>query len=389
MRLQIQPTGPVSVCLENAAGEPLIQNLTLDAGQDTEMFRSKRFRMSFGTGEAVMRVDGKAVPGLRRRPDRLRGARRRQAEGAARVRAPDLLGMSVRAGIVVTGTEVLSGIVTDRNGPWLSERLRERGVELAHIVVVADRPDDVRAALDFLAGEGVDVIFTSGGLGPTADDLTAEVVGAFAGRPMVLDPALEERILAILRRNRGRWRSYSEEAMRAGNRKQAMIPRRRDDPRAGRDRARPGRRRRPTAPGRSSSCCPARPASCARCGTRRSRRAPLRAVLDRAGTLEARMLRLYGVPESEIALSLLAIEDGGRAARPARDHDLPAAGGDRDRDRVPARRRAGVYDAFVGRRARAPRRHAVLRGRVDDRRAGRRRCSPGARSRSPSRAPAG
>jgi cytoskeleton protein RodZ len=62
VRLQIQPTGPVSVCLENAAGEPLIQNLTLEANQDTETFRSKRFRMSFGTGEAVMRVDGKAYP---------------------------------------------------------------------------------------------------------------------------------------------------------------------------------------------------------------------------------------------------------------------------------------------------------------------------------------
>jgi cytoskeleton protein RodZ len=58
-RLQIQPTGPVSVCLENAAGEPLIQNVTLQANQDTETFRSKRFRVSFGTGEAVMRVDGK------------------------------------------------------------------------------------------------------------------------------------------------------------------------------------------------------------------------------------------------------------------------------------------------------------------------------------------
>jgi cytoskeletal protein RodZ len=62
VRLQIQPLGPVSVCLENAAGEPLIQNLTLEANQDTETFRSKRFRMSFGTGEAVMRVDGKAYP---------------------------------------------------------------------------------------------------------------------------------------------------------------------------------------------------------------------------------------------------------------------------------------------------------------------------------------
>ena len=61
-RLQIQPTGPVSVCLEDVAGEPLIGNLTLDAGQDTETFRSKRFRVSFGTGAAVIRVDGKAYP---------------------------------------------------------------------------------------------------------------------------------------------------------------------------------------------------------------------------------------------------------------------------------------------------------------------------------------
>jgi cytoskeleton protein RodZ len=61
-RMQIQPTGPVSVCLENAAGEPLIENVTLQANQDTETFRSKRFMVSFGTGEAVMRVDGKAYP---------------------------------------------------------------------------------------------------------------------------------------------------------------------------------------------------------------------------------------------------------------------------------------------------------------------------------------
>jgi nicotinamide-nucleotide amidase len=218
--------------------------------------------------------------------------------------------MSVRAGIVVTGTEVLSGIVTDRNGPWLSERLRERGVVLAHIVVVADRPDDVRAALDFLAREGVDVIFTSGGLGPTADDLTAEVVAGFAGRPMVLDPALEERILAILQRNRGRWRSYGEEAMRAGNRKQAMIP-------EGATILEPVG----TAPGlvvppASGSgplvvVLPGPPGELRPMWAAAVETAPLRAVLDRAGSLEQRMLRLYGVPESEIALSLLAIEEAG------------------------------------------------------------------------------
>jgi cytoskeleton protein RodZ len=62
VRLQIQPTGPVSVCLEDAGGEPVIRNVTLQANQDTETFRSKRFTMSFGTGEAVMRVDGKPYP---------------------------------------------------------------------------------------------------------------------------------------------------------------------------------------------------------------------------------------------------------------------------------------------------------------------------------------
>ena len=96
--------------------------------------------------------------------------------------------MSVRAGIVVTGTEVLSGRVSDRNGPWLSERLAERGIEVAHILVVGDRPADVLAALRFMAAEGHDLVITSGGLGPTEDDLTAEVVGDFAGREMVLDP---------------------------------------------------------------------------------------------------------------------------------------------------------------------------------------------------------
>jgi hypothetical protein len=59
VRLQILPTGPVSVCLENGSGEPLIANLTLDAGDDSETFEAKRFRVSFGTGAAVMRVDGK------------------------------------------------------------------------------------------------------------------------------------------------------------------------------------------------------------------------------------------------------------------------------------------------------------------------------------------
>ena len=107
--------------------------------------------------------------------------------------------MTARAGIVVTGTEVLTGRVSDRNGPWLSDRLRELGVDLAHVSIVGDRPQDMLAALGFMAEQGLDIVLTSGGLGPTADDLTAEVVGQFQGREMVLDEALERRIGEIVR----------------------------------------------------------------------------------------------------------------------------------------------------------------------------------------------
>jgi nicotinamide-nucleotide amidase len=131
----------------------------------------------------------------------------------------------VRAGVVVTGTEVLTGRVVDRNGPWLAEQLRELGVDIAQIVVVGDRPEDLRQSLAFLAGLGLDLVLTSGGLGPTADDLTAEVVGSFQGRPSRLDPALEEHIAGIVARlSAGRGWRVSEEATAAGTRKQALVP---------------------------------------------------------------------------------------------------------------------------------------------------------------------
>jgi competence/damage-inducible protein CinA-like protein len=133
--------------------------------------------------------------------------------------------VAVRAGIVVTGTEVLTGRVADRNGPWLAEQLRERGVDVSHVVVVGDRPDDLTAALTFLAGTGIRLLITSGGLGPTADDLTAQVVGDFQGRPLKVDPDLEQRITGIVDRliaRRG-WRTDAESTA-AGVRKQALVP---------------------------------------------------------------------------------------------------------------------------------------------------------------------
>ena len=68
------------------------------------------------------------------------------------------------------------------------------------------------------------LIITSGGLGPTADDLTAEIVGRFSGREMVLDEPLEERIAEILRPLMERWPDLDPDSVRESNRKQAVIP---------------------------------------------------------------------------------------------------------------------------------------------------------------------
>lgn len=128
---------------------------------------------------------------------------------------------------MVTGTEVLTGRIADRNGPWLADRLLELGVELAHITICGDRPADIEAQLRFLAGVGVDLIITSGGLGPTADDLTVETVARFCGREVLLDTELEARIAEILKPMMARYTGPGAPdfaTVRAANRKQAMVP---------------------------------------------------------------------------------------------------------------------------------------------------------------------
>ena len=134
------------------------------------------------------------------------------------------LTVASRAGIVVTGTEVLTGRVRDRNGPWLSDRLLELGVELAHTTICGDRREDMLAQLRFMADQGADLVITSGGLGPTADDLTIEIVAEFTGRPLFLDEELEARIAEILRPLMTRFRHLDFDAVRASNRKQALVP---------------------------------------------------------------------------------------------------------------------------------------------------------------------
>jgi nicotinamide-nucleotide amidase len=224
--------------------------------------------------------------------------------------------LSVRAGIVVTGTEVLSGRVSDRNGPWLADRLEEAGVDLAHVLLVGDRREDLRAALRFMAGEGLDVVVTSGGLGPTADDLTAEVVAEYQGRAMVWDEALQARIEAITAPFQRRWRSVDPEAMRAGARKQATVPAGATvldpvgtapglvvppDPEHG------------PAGGPTVIVLPGPPRELQPMWRAAVASGALRAALAGGRAYRRGTLRLFGIPESEIAETLRAAERAGIA----------------------------------------------------------------------------
>jgi nicotinamide-nucleotide amidase len=215
-----------------------------------------------------------------------------------------------RAGILVTGTEVLTGIISDRNGPWLSERLLEVGVDAAMIQIVGDRPGDLLAALRYMADQGMALIVTSGGLGPTADDLTAEIVGEFAGREMVLDAELEEKITEILRPLMSRWPGLDPEAIRDANRKQAIVP-------AGATVLEPVG----TAPGLvvppasgvgpTVVVLPGPPRELHEMWEMARSTEAFRAAITGARSYERRILRLYGIPESEIANTLRAASDAG------------------------------------------------------------------------------
>jgi competence/damage-inducible protein CinA-like protein len=215
--------------------------------------------------------------------------------------------VSARAGIVVTGTELLSGTVRDRNSPWLAEQLANLGIELAHIVTCGDRPQDLKAALEFMRTEKVDLVVTSGGLGPTADDLTAQVVADFAGRKMVLDEALEQRIAEIIAGFARRWK-LDQDALREANRKQAMVP-------EGAVALAPVG----TAPGlvvpadgQVVVVLPGPPRELQGGWEQAIETEPFAVAVSDRIPYQRRMLRLFGIPESEIAATLrMAAQDVG------------------------------------------------------------------------------
>jgi competence/damage-inducible protein CinA-like protein len=211
----------------------------------------------------------------------------------------------VRAGILITGTEVITGEISDRNGPWISQRLGELGVEVAHLMVIGDRPEDLLSGLGFLRDQDVDLIVTSGGLGPTADDMTAEVVGRFAGRELILDEEMEAKIAAILEGFARRFK-FDPESLAEANRKQAMVP----DGAVAIDPA-------GTAPGlvvpageQVVIVMPGPPRELHALWPQALETGPAREVLERASPYRQLALRLFAVPESELAATLREVGEG-------------------------------------------------------------------------------
>jgi molybdenum cofactor synthesis domain-containing protein len=97
------------------------------------------------------------------------------------------------AALIVIGNEILSGKVADTNSTFLARELRQLGVTLRRILVVSDELDEIAEAVR-LFQHRFDVVFTSGGVGPTHDDVTIEGVARGLGRAVVRHPYIEEKL---------------------------------------------------------------------------------------------------------------------------------------------------------------------------------------------------
>ena len=202
---------------------------------------------------------------------------------------------AARAAVLVTGTEIMIGRIVDRNSGYLARELERLGVELDRVVAVDDREDAIREALTELLGRGLELVITSGGLGPTHDDRTVPAVAATVGRPLVLDEPTLARIDEVTLAY-ARSRGLDHVLWREGNEKQATVPE--------------GAAVLPpvgTAPGlvvaygeQRIVVLPGPPSELARMWADVPSH-PLLAPLLAAPARRRRLLRLYGVPESSLA----------------------------------------------------------------------------------------
>jgi competence/damage-inducible protein CinA-like protein len=223
-----------------------------------------------------------------------------------------------RAAAVVTGSELVRGDRNDRNGPFFMRQALALGLQPARVIVVGDDDRDLERALREALDD--DICFVSGGLGPTHDDRTVEVVARVTGRALVLDHELEQRIEAFSRTVAERLRRPYADFV-PGVTKQATIPE------GAHVLGLAG-----TAPGLvldhgegAIVVLPGPPGELQRLWPRAVASPPVERVLRRAVTPSRRVLRLYGVSESAVARALEeAGGDGGgvEATICARDFEI-------------------------------------------------------------------
>ncbi len=120
----------------------------------------------------------------------------------------------MNAEIIAVGTELLLGQIANTNAQFLSEQLAELGVNVYYHTVVGDNPNRVKKAIQ-QAEERADLIIFTGGLGPTKDDLTKEIIASHLGKQLVTDEPAMQTIIAYFQKT-GR-------AMTENNKKQALV----------------------------------------------------------------------------------------------------------------------------------------------------------------------
>jgi nicotinamide-nucleotide amidase len=251
-----------------------------------------------------------------------------------------------RAAFVVTGSELVRGERSDRNGPFLAREALRLGLEPARISIVGDRPEELEPAL--VEALRADLCVVSGGLGPTHDDRTIELLARAAGLELVVDGTLEREIEEVSRRIADRLRRpYAD--FQAGVRKQATLP-------AGATSLGLAG----TAPGvvleldgTVAVALPGPPAELQRLWARALETETLGRLLERARPPGRRVLRFFGASESAVALALAEAGgdgDGVEATVCARDFEVHVdlvvdEGGERRADGLAAglRERLGAY----------------------------------------------
>lgn len=123
--------------------------------------------------------------------------------------------MSHTAELIAVGTELLLGNIANTDAQTISQRLSSLGINVYYHTVVGDNPQRLRAAVEIARGRA-DLIFTTGGLGPTCDDLTKQVLAQVFGKELVFDPGTAARIRTYF--------SKLDRGMTDNNLQQAMLP---------------------------------------------------------------------------------------------------------------------------------------------------------------------